>query len=74
MLPRMDGSELKQIREALRLSQADLGSLMDVPQATISRWESGKVTIERPRMLALALEALCVRYRVDLIVKDTSDG
>ena len=57
----MDGDELKRRRVALGLSQAELGKLLGVPQATISRWETGAHKIEHGPMLALALDRLGAR-------------
>jgi transcriptional regulator with XRE-family HTH domain len=50
--------DLRRRRLALGFSQAELGRRLDVPQNTISRWELGKLEIERPAMLDLALRAL----------------
>jgi len=55
------GDDLRHDREVLGLSQRELGEYLGVPQATIWRWEAGKHPIERPLMLALALEALRAR-------------
>jgi transcriptional regulator with XRE-family HTH domain len=57
----MDGQELRRRREALGLSQADLGRLLGVMQNTVSRWELGLVVIRHPKILALALEAIETR-------------
>jgi transcriptional regulator with XRE-family HTH domain len=61
MLRCMDGQTLRQKREALGLSQADLGRLLGVMQNTVSRWELGLVVIRHPKILALALEAIETR-------------
>ncbi len=50
----MDRVELTATRNALGLSQAGLAAALGVDQGTISRWESGKVRIPAPTMLALA--------------------
>jgi transcriptional regulator with XRE-family HTH domain len=59
----MDGAELRKQREALGLSQQELGDLLAVPQNTISRWELGKARILHPRILALALRCLAQDLR-----------
>jgi DNA-binding transcriptional regulator YiaG len=53
--------ELRLRREALGLTQAQLGEALDTPPNTIARWERGEITIERPRMIAAALDGLVVR-------------
>jgi transcriptional regulator with XRE-family HTH domain len=60
ILPLIDVTpeDLRRRRIALGLSQAELGARLDVPQNTISRWEIGRLPIERPSMLDLALRAL----------------
>lgn len=59
----MDGTDLRKMRDAMHLSQQELGELLDVPQNTISRWELGKARILHPRILALALRCLAVELR-----------
>jgi transcriptional regulator with XRE-family HTH domain len=57
------GAEIRRVREAERLTQTDLGNLIStdlrevIPQATISRWEIGAVTmdVEQLRSIELAL-------------------
>lgn len=61
----MTGEELRREREALGMTQAELGAALDVPGNTISRWERGTVPILRPRMLRLALWALARQPRSD---------
>jgi len=55
------GAELRALRNALGLSQRALGKELGVQQATVWRWESEAMPIERPRMMRLALEALAAR-------------
>lgn len=85
MLPRMEtsGDALKQARELMGLTQAELGRILDIPQATISRWESGRHKIEHARVLWYALQALVHAHVVTQardgvepadLMKDTSDG
>ena len=57
----MTGAELRALRTALGLSQRALGQALGVQQATVWRWESEAMPIERPRMMRLALEALAAR-------------
>lgn len=54
----MNGDELRQRREALAMSQAELARRLAVRPATISDWERGARTIILPRVLELALDAL----------------
>lgn len=55
---RIDGASLKREREALGLSQAELGRRLSVSSNTIARWERGELKIEHPAMLRLAMTAL----------------
>jgi len=55
---RVDGAGLKRDREALGLSQAELGRKLSVSANTIARWERGELKIEHPAMLQLAMAAL----------------
>ena len=55
---RIDGASLKRDREALGLSQAELGRRLSVSSNTIARWERGELRIEHPAMLQLAMAAL----------------
>jgi uncharacterized protein YuzE/transcriptional regulator with XRE-family HTH domain len=55
---RLDGAALKNEREVLALSQAELGRKLSVSSNTIARWERGELRIEHPAMLQLALAAL----------------
>lgn len=54
----MTPAELRAAREALGLSQRALAERLGVPQATVSRWETGQHPIQHPRILRLALERL----------------
>ena len=38
----MIGKEIKEIREAKRLTQEDLAKLIGVSRVTVARWETGK--------------------------------
>lgn len=55
---KLDGSRLKREREAIGLTQAQLGRELSVSPNTIARWERGELRIEHARMLDLALETL----------------
>lgn len=48
----MTGSELKERREALHITQAKLAELLDVKQNTVYRWEAGILPIIRTVELA----------------------
>jgi len=50
--------DLRRRRLRLRMSQAELGRRLGIPQNTVSRWEVGTLKIERPLMLDLALRAI----------------
>jgi len=50
----MDAAEFTAIRNALGLSQSGIAAILGVDQATISRWEAGKVRIPATTELALA--------------------
>lgn len=54
----MDGHALRDYRREHGLTQTDLARLLGLPQATISRWETGATKIEHGRMLELALLAI----------------
>lgn len=54
----IDGANLKRDREALGLSQAELGRKLSVSSNTIARWERGELRIEHPAMVQLAMAAL----------------
>lgn len=44
----MTPTEIKQARKSLGLTQGQLAALMDIRQATISDWETGKHSPEGP--------------------------
>ena len=54
----MTSNELQTRRTALKLSQTELARRLAVRQQTISEWEVGKIAIQHPTMLDLALRAL----------------
>lgn len=51
----LDGQMLRAWREARGLTQRELGAMIDIPQNTITRWETAAMEIMHPRLLALAL-------------------
>jgi transcriptional regulator with XRE-family HTH domain len=54
----MTGKELRQRRERLGLSAAQLGAATGYHRNTIWRWERGEVRIKHPQTLDLALATL----------------
>lgn len=58
----MTGTELKQRREKLGISQESLADRWKVPQATISRWESEKHKIQHPEILDDAMKTVEREY------------
>ncbi len=50
----MEGIKLKEIRENLGLTQAALAAELGVKENTVYRWESGRLSISKTVMLALA--------------------
>lgn len=59
----MTGDDLRKRREKLGLTQTALACLLGTTQNTISRWELGLLSIEKPQMLDLALQALELRAK-----------
>ena len=54
----MTGADLRAWRERHGMTQVQLAAAIGVPQATVSRWESGTHPIRHGTMLRLALERL----------------
>ena len=54
----MTGDEIRNVRNQLGLTQAELAALLEVPVNTLARWERSEVVIRHPRILRLALERL----------------
>jgi len=52
----MEGIELKQKRENLRLTQTELAEILGVKMNTVYRWESGILTV--PKSIELAMETV----------------
>lgn len=57
----MTPADLKAARLALGLSQTAMAERLGIPRNTWHRWERGSVAVEKPLLLALALEALLGR-------------
>jgi transcriptional regulator with XRE-family HTH domain len=62
---RITPMELKAWRRRLGLTQRQASERLGVPALTLSGWETGRLTIKRPRMLALACWALELEQRTD---------
>lgn len=52
----MDGEELKNMRAALGMTQAQLAEILEVKPNTVARWERGLLAV--PRTVALAMETV----------------
>jgi DNA-binding transcriptional regulator YiaG len=57
----MDGDELKAIRSALGLTQAELAEMLEVKPNTVARWERGVLSV--PKTVELAMETIERRYK-----------
>lgn len=57
---RMDGKTLKAKREALGMTQAELGRRLGTSQQTVFKWESGERNVQHPPMMELALRYLAL--------------
>jgi transcriptional regulator with XRE-family HTH domain len=55
----MQAMDIRTIRKARSLSQADLAEMLGVTQSTVSRFETGELPIDA--RTALALEAIAAR-------------
>ena len=54
----MTPDELRAKRESLGLNQTEIAERLGVPRNTWWRWESGQLAVEKPTILALALDHL----------------
>lgn len=54
----MTPADLRARRLALHLSQYELARRLGIPPSTVLRWERGDFPIDKPVMLALALETI----------------
>jgi transcriptional regulator with XRE-family HTH domain len=59
----MDGKRLQHWRESRKLSRTELARVLDVPYATIVRWEEGRMTIRHSTMLEWALAGIDASLR-----------
>jgi transcriptional regulator with XRE-family HTH domain len=59
----MTGDELRTWRQTHGYSQADLAHELELPVATISKWERGALGIRHPRVLSLALAFLATQHK-----------
>lgn len=59
--PIISGTEIHARRTALGMTQGELARVLDVTQATLSRWENGASPVAHLGMLRLALDALAMR-------------
>jgi predicted ATPase/DNA-binding CsgD family transcriptional regulator/DNA-binding XRE family transcriptional regulator len=54
----LNPDELRYRRQALHLSQAQLGRALGVTRNSVARWERGELPIRHPELVALALDRL----------------
>jgi transcriptional regulator with XRE-family HTH domain len=57
----MNGDELKERRNALGMTQAELAEILDVKPNTVARWENGVLAV--PQTVALAMETVEREYK-----------
>ena len=57
----MSGDELKERRNALGMTQAELAKILDVKPNTVARWENGVLAV--PQTVALAIETVERDYK-----------
>lgn len=57
----MSGEEFRKLRQAMGLSQEELGELIDVSARGVRRWENGEVDI--PKVAELGLRYLAEKKR-----------
>jgi transcriptional regulator with XRE-family HTH domain len=57
----MEGEKLKEKRNALGLTQAQLAEIFDVKPNTVARWERGLLPV--PRTVELAMETVERMYK-----------
>jgi predicted ATPase/DNA-binding XRE family transcriptional regulator len=55
---------LRERRQALQLTQADLGRVLGVTRNSVARWERGELPIRHPELVVLALDNLTQQFRV----------
>lgn len=54
----MTGRELRAHREALNMTQAELGDALGYSENTVSRWERGELKMRNPKTIEAALKGL----------------
>jgi DNA-binding transcriptional regulator YiaG len=59
----MTGDDLRTWRQTNGYSQADLADVLELPVATVSKWERGALGIRHPRVLSLALAFLAKQHK-----------
>lgn len=50
----MAGAELRAMREAAGMTQADAAEFLDVDEHTVHAWETGKIGIRHGRLIRMA--------------------
>jgi predicted ATPase/DNA-binding CsgD family transcriptional regulator/DNA-binding XRE family transcriptional regulator len=60
----LEPKELRERRQALKLTQADLGRVLGVTRNSVARWERGELPIRHPELVVLALDNLTQRFPV----------
>jgi DNA-binding transcriptional regulator YiaG len=63
----MEGEELKDMREKLRLTKKDLAARLEVTETSLYRWETGRTPI--PKTVELAMKQI----RRELLDEDSKD-
>ena len=54
----MTGKEIRQRREQMEMTSAELAEALGLPPETLAQWEQDQSQLEYPRMFELALEQL----------------
>ena len=54
----MNGTEIRERRKKLGLTQVQLGEKLGIHSNTIARWEQDTLNIQHPELVSLALTAL----------------
>lgn len=64
-------NKLKEVRNKLGLSQEKLGCLLDLPQSTICKYETG--TYKIPLKYVVILKRLCNSHQIEFNIEDLLD-
>jgi predicted ATPase/DNA-binding XRE family transcriptional regulator len=67
-------AELRERRQALHLSQADLGRVLGVTRNSVARWERGELPIRHPELVVLALDNLSQHFPNGPASESAADG